>query len=237
MLKIAVCDDEEIFVDDVVKLLEEYKKKEDSDIIFKTYCNGFNLLDDVEEFNLILLDVEMPDINGFGVAKEIRRRKVDCEIVFLTSVKEMGYKGFEVKAKDYLIKPVKYSVLSEIITKEIEDNKKKSSEMIIFNINGSKLKSIKISDLSYIEAKGKKCIVKCTKEEFEIMEKLKDVRVKLEKYPVSNPHRSYLINSWKIRDYNIEEVVMKDGSIIPMSRLKYKEFRENYYEFLNDMKR
>ena len=106
--------------------------------------------------------------------------------------------------------------------------------MIIFNINGSKLKSIKISDLSYIEAKGKKCIVKCTKEEFEIMEKLKDVRVKLEKYPVSNPHRSYLINSWKIRDYNIEEVVMKDGSIIPMSRLK---FRENYYEFLNDMKR
>lgn len=235
MIKIAVCDDEKIFVNIVLEFLEQYKKEINSDVIVKDYSNGFDLLDDVEEFDLILLDVEMPKLDGFAVAKEIRLREVDCEIVFLTSSKERGYKGYEVRAKDYLIKPVKYSILSEIITKEIEDIKKKKSEIIIFSIDGSRLKAINISDLLYIEAKDRKCIVKCIKEEFEITEKLKDVRVKLEKYSISSSHRSYLINNWKIRDYNIEEVVMKDGSVIPMSRLKYKAFRENYYEFLSDM--
>lgn len=236
MIKIAVCDDEKIFVDHVMNFLEKIKKNISSDIIFKSYTSAFELLNNIEQFNLLFLDVEMPEMNGFDVAKEIRQRDVDCEIVFLTSSKELGYKGYEVRAKNYLIKPIKYNSLLDIISSEIEDTNKKKTDMVIFTIDGSKLKSVNISDIVFVEAKGRKCLVKCAQGEFDINERLKDVKEKLEKYTVLSPHRSYLINCWKINDYNISEVIMNDGCIIPMSRLKYKSFREDYYRFLNGMK-
>lgn len=236
MIKIAVCDDEEIFIDNVVEFLEVYKREFNSEVIIKSYNCGIQLLDEIEIFDLLLLDVEMPEMNGFEVAKEIRRRGVDCEIVFLTSAKEMGYKGFEVQAKDYLIKPIKYNVLTKVINSEIDAINKKKNETIVFTISAMKLKSVNFSELLYIESSGKKCLVKCETEEFTVIDKLKDIRVKLCDYPMSNPHRSYLINNWKIKDYNSKEVLLKDDSNIPLSRLKHKDFREHYFKFLSGVR-
>lgn len=235
MIRIAICDDEPLFVDKISALAERYKNEVNSSIVISKYTDGKNLVENIKNIDLLFLDVEMPNVDGFQVAKEIRKLELDCSICFLTSICEMGYRGYEFDAVDYIIKPVNYNRFCNVISSEIEKIKKKRSSIVIFQVKSKKLKQINITDLVYVEAKGRKCIVNCIDFEFLVGEKLKAIQKKLIKYDIFKPHRSYIINLWKVKDYDRRNITMDNESIIPISRRRYKKFREHYYNFLKNM--
>ncbi len=100
--KIAVCDDEQIFIDDVVAKLKE--QSEQCEIL--EYTSGEELLDSPLDFNIIFLDIEMAGINGINTAFLLRERKYDGMIIFLTSHTEFMPDAFKVKAFRFLDKPL-----------------------------------------------------------------------------------------------------------------------------------
>ena len=100
--KIAVCDDEQIFGDDVVKKLKE--QSEHCEI--SEYISGEELLNSSMEFDMIFLDIEMTGINGINAAFTLRERGYDGMIIFLTSHTEFMPDAFKVKAFRFLDKPL-----------------------------------------------------------------------------------------------------------------------------------
>lgn len=146
--KIAVCDDEQIFIDDVVaKLKEQSEQCEISE-----YTSGEELLDSPLDFNIIFLDIEMVGINGINTAFSLRERKYDGMIIFLTSHTEFMPDAFKVKAFRFLDKPLDDEKFNEAFTeakKEILN-----TEHILLSDRSGKKVYLKLTDIVYLEAYG-----------------------------------------------------------------------------------
>lgn len=76
-----------------------------------------------EDISVFLLDIQMKKINGIEVAKTLRKNGYEGDIIFLTSFREYVFKGYEVHALNYLLKPVDanplYLCLDEIAKKRL----------------------------------------------------------------------------------------------------------------------
>ena len=80
-LKIAVCDDEKIICEDIQKKLINIK----SDYLIDSFNTSNDILLNALKYDIIFLDIEMPEIDGLSIAKELRQRSYKGYIVFLTS--------------------------------------------------------------------------------------------------------------------------------------------------------
>ena len=108
VLKIAVCDDEQTYLDKTRAMLEQYAAEHDVEIAAEAISNPSALLDSIEageRHDIYLLDIYMPGVSGMSVATELRSRGVRSPIIFLTSSTEHAVEAFGVDATHYLLKP------------------------------------------------------------------------------------------------------------------------------------
>ena len=126
-MRVAICDDEKIQLSITKTSVENSYNS--LDLIVDTYTSGIELLNavDVVNYDLIILDIEMPGVNGIDTAKRLRKIEDKTAIVFLTSHVEYALEGYEVNALRYLTKPASTEKLSEIITYLLEQKKKDKS--------------------------------------------------------------------------------------------------------------
>ena len=108
MLKIAVCDDEQLYLDKTHAMLEQYAAEHDVEITAEAISNPSALLDSIEageRHDIYLLDIYMPGVSGMSVATDLRSKGVRSPIIFLTSSTEHAVEAFGVDATHYLLKP------------------------------------------------------------------------------------------------------------------------------------
>lgn len=152
MKKIAICDDNSIQVDMLEEILQEYILDRKEDAVVDKYCNGQELLTYVKQngfYDLYILDMIMPGINGLELASTLRALKDEGKIIFLTSTVEYAVSSYDVKAFYYMLKPLDvhkmYSVLDDAL-KEISSNEK----MLILKQGTTDIR-IKINDVVYVD--------------------------------------------------------------------------------------
>lgn len=112
MYNIVICDDENMFVSEIRKNLEQYAHTKGVDFRFQIYYDGKDLLDNYrDDFDLIFMDIKMEKVDGLKAAGEIRRCDKTVGLIFLTSIAEYVWKGYEFGAINYLLKPITYGSL------------------------------------------------------------------------------------------------------------------------------
>ena len=97
MLKIAVCDDNESFLETLKKIISESARDYFKDIKVQCFNNGQRLLYQHKRlfFDVIFLDIDMPEFTGFDVAEILRKQRRDCYIIFVTNHNELVYGSME----------------------------------------------------------------------------------------------------------------------------------------------
>ena len=233
MLRIAVCDDDSGFRKSVGEMLEHWEQKHE-----KVVCDFFDNGDDListhraQPFDIILLDVVMPMINGIETAREIRTEDKTTKIVFLTSSSEYAVESYTVKANNYLLKPVDEKALFVCLdefSSEIIKNSKKIMVKGVYTVH-----KILAEEIVYIEALNKHIVfnlVDGTK--IETTEPLHICEEKIaENKEFFKCHRSYIININHINAYTSKEVKMHSGRVIPISRSYQKAFESAYFSVL-----
>jgi two-component system response regulator LytT len=103
-LRTIVVDDEQLARDELCFLLGQLDGIE----IVAQAGNGLEALRVIEEYSpdLVMLDVQMPGLSGFEVARRLLRTAIEAQIVFVTAYDQHAIEAFEVNAVDYLLKPV-----------------------------------------------------------------------------------------------------------------------------------
>ncbi len=121
-MKIAICDDDIISRELISLLLKEYITEKELDISFSVYTYGDDLLDDTRKiggFDIYILDVMMPDMNGIELGLTLRNAGFDGKILYLTFSEDYAIDAFKAKAFNYIVKPVKkntfFSAMDEVI--------------------------------------------------------------------------------------------------------------------------
>lgn len=196
-----------------------------------------NLQADAEN-DIILLDIQMPNMSGMETAKELRRQGNDAVIIFLTGLEEPVFDAFEVEAFRYLVKPVSDDLLYAALDAAIEkvernsgqngtENKAKTDLFIIEN--GQHVR-VPISDIIYAEVFNRQIILHCTGGTHEYYGKMAELE-ELTGNTFYRSHRSYLLNLRYVTGYSGREITTKGGTVI-LSKKKYPEFVRIYMAYL-----
>ena len=85
----------------------------------KRFFNGQELLKYVESFDIVFLDIKMPEINGMELAKQMRENRRESIIVFVTSAEEYVFEAYDVEAFHFLLKPVNENKLKNVLKKAV----------------------------------------------------------------------------------------------------------------------
>lgn len=223
-MKIAICDDCSIileYMSEKIKIIFNNKKY---NIIIEKFNNGKDLIKALtnEYFDIIFLDIDMPNTSGFDVARKIQDSAVVIPIIFISNLEGSVYESLKFSPFRFIRK----SHFEEEIYNVIEDIMKTlvyPNENIIISLSNEKIR-LYPNRIIYIECNDKILKIISNSEIIEIRYKLKDIEIKLEKYGFIRIHKGYLVNSKYIYRINKSgEIILESGERLPVSKRRIKE--------------
>lgn len=155
-MKIAVCDDDSQELERISALIDTYKRESKVPLTYKTFRSATELISSMgsSDYDILLLDILMPGINGMQAAHEIRAFDAGVKIVFLTSSPEFAVESYAVKAYDYILKPVSKDKLFSILDAVIAEELKPLEGLTVKTQSG--ITRILFSRLAFVEIMNKK---------------------------------------------------------------------------------
>lgn len=215
--KIAICDDEPLHIDKIRSILLD----EETD----NYTKPANLLNAItagKRYDVLFLDIMMPEIDGISLARELRELDEDMLIVFITSKIEFMQTGYEVKAFRYLLKDQIDTGLPKI-WKDIEKELLDRADTYFTYEFERKTYRYPCRDILYLESNLRRIILHTNRDTAALYGKLDDLAIK---YPMFvRIHKSFLVNRRHIRSISAGMVVLSNGDVLPISR-KYADSLE-----------
>lgn len=222
MLNIVICDDEAVFCDLLQEKVTQILTAMQEPFTLQTYTKTADLQQANQRFDIIFLDIQMPVQNGLEFAKALRLQGNESAIVFISAFAEYVFDVFSLHAEDFLCKPIDdgklYAVLDRMIAKKKAEDKK-----CLFIQTNQWCKSIKLQSICYCEVINRILYVHTTKEVFQYYGKIADLGKQLDAR-FYQCHRSYFVNLDFVVTYTNGEIVLEDGTHIPVSRLRQKAF-------------
>lgn len=231
-MKIAICDDNRLFQEEMKHLLYEYFDKLSIEI--RLFSSGSQFLLAAQSqptpFDLVFMDIEMPGLDGLETSRILRKENHDLFLIFLSSHTELAFEGYEVNAFRFLTKPVN----QEKLWKALKDweNLRLSNERICLNL-GEHSQLLSWSDIYYIQSENVYVNVITAKQRILVRMKIKDLEKKMPKSMFFKPHRSFLVNLQHIHTFDSKKLRMVNGVEIPLSRTNAENFRNCMMNFLN----
>ena len=117
-IQIAICDDEASELNYVRTIVESWAQQSGHHINIETFASAEAFLFHYAEnkaYDILLLDIEMKEMNGIMLAKQIRAQNKTMQIIFVTGFADYMQQGYDVAALHYLMKPVSIEKLSEVL--------------------------------------------------------------------------------------------------------------------------
>lgn len=228
-MRIGICDDEK----DIRELLGRKLRVLYPTAELSFYSSGEELLSG-ELPEILLLDIQMPGINGMDTARELRKRNSKIVLIFVTAIKEYVFEAFDVEALHYLIKPVTDVKLKEVMDKAVlhfnnsMQYQETESRSLLIMVKGMHIK-VNIDDIIYAEVFNRKVIIHKMNEEIEYYGKMTDLE-KLAGEDFFRPHRAYLVNLKYVEKYDASNIYLTKGSVL-MSKQKFPEFVKRYLKY------
>jgi len=236
LIHIAICDDSKQERQILAALFKRYQELHATPLQIHIFQNGFSLLDAIDQgkrFDITILDILMPGENGIEIARNIRASGTDTEIIFLTSSPEYTVDSYEVKAQNYLLKPVteeKFFASIDSILAELDE--KDTASFIIYTTE-KQYSRIRVSSLVYGEVTHRTITLHLADQTMisAIMTFTEFLDI-LKAYPdFTYPHRSYAVNMNYIQYVTKSDIILTDGQKIPLSRNNYTKISEQFLNF------
>ncbi len=233
-MRIAVCDDRILELSRLSKLLHEYREKSKASFTYTTYSDGMTLLEDVRKggFDVLLLDVMMPLVNGMEIAHEVREFDAHIKIAFLTSSPEFAVESYSVEAFAYLLKPVTSDTLFPLLDKLVRVTQKPQDGLSVKFQNG--VANIPFFRLTHVEVMNRMLCFHLTDGSVrELVAPLSDYEdVLLQRPEFMRVHRAFIVNLWQIQELRSTDILTYTGSVVPVSRRLYAQVRKAYMDQL-----
>lgn len=242
-MKIAICDDEQRELEKTKALLERYSKEICQSFEILTFMSGTDLLANKEKFDIVFLDIEMPDKDGIELGKQLMTYQ-DTYFIYVTSYVDYWKQAFnEVHAFAFLEKPLTWEVLQEQMQEIEKDRCRKNANhkmtFEILTVDGAELKrkntEFILEDICYFEFVNRKIRLKQYEKEYFFAGKLGDIEKKCEPYGFVRCHSAYVVNIRHVSRIEKSEVCLANGERIPLAQRRSAEFRKKVNAFIHSI--
>lgn len=230
-MRIAVCDDNP-------KELERIKgcfcRIQGYDLV----CSYFDSTSTVMEilktenspYDLYILDIEMPGMNGLKLAKSIREKDSRALFVFLTSYTRYMKDVFDVVTFDFIEKPISDEKLLQILERAAT-YLNITSQHFSFGYRASRY-SLKYDRILYIEKKGRQALIHTFEDVYKTNMTLEEIWKQLNPKSFVHIHSSYIINLYYLDRKDNEIAIMRNGEKLHITKGYRRELAMRHYEFV-----
>lgn len=233
MLRIAVCDDEIIYLDKIKRLIQENLLNRVDTYEIETFMSGSDLCkEDLRQYQVFFLDINMSDMNGLETAKKIREVNEKALLVFITAYIDYAMEGYKFDALRYIIKDMMEDMIRECIETVLQRLKINDHKNVYNFLSGKQ--EIYTEQILYIESNRHRLTfyIYCRNGlvNYCLYDKLDNIQIQLESVDFLRIHKSYLVNMKYISDMIKYKVILKDGTELPIPRDRYAQIEKQYYE-------
>ncbi|MBR7058603.1 MAG: response regulator transcription factor [Stomatobaculum sp.] len=232
VVHVAIVEDEEIHQKTLKEYLERYAKENGTAFHIDVFPNPILLLENYKPvYDLIFMDIQMPDINGMETARRLRAVDQNVLLIFVTSLAQYAIEGYEVAAMDYILKPVQYFSFAMKLTKVIwRINADAGNAVKIANNSGSS--RLRLLDILYIEISGH-TITYHTLDGGSVSGTgtLSEVEERLQGKQFARCNSCYLVNLQYVGNVKGYRLLLKDGTELQISQPRKKGFMQAVQEY------
>ena len=218
--KIAICDDSAADREYVTDMVGRWAERNGHAIRLNKFDSAEGFLfhyAEESDYDILLLDIEMPGMDGVTMARKLRQDNDTVQIVFITGYSDYISEGYEVAALHYLMKPVKADKLCSVLDRAAE-KLKKNEKILTFDVGGEMIR-VPVYQIRYADVFGNYVTVHAQtdvtiKMTLGDLEKLLDERF----FRVG---RSAIINLALVSRVTKKEIVLSEGTVVPLPRGAY----------------
>lgn len=226
-MKIAMVEDDKLHRKQISEEVQAYFPELDEQCELRIFHSGLELLDSynvLQGYDLLLLDIVLPGIDGLTVARHIREIDEKALIVFLTHTIAYAVQGYSVRAPDYILKPINRISFRNMLD-HVRQILEQRAEHYITVSTGDGLLKLDISQIYYIETERHAVRLHYTKGSFHVNDTMKGIEAKLQNASFFRCNNCYLVNLAYVQQVK-KDVVIVAGHELAFSRTRYRAFME-----------
>ncbi len=221
MYRFAICDDSQKDIEYIEKLIREWNKQAGYQIRIDRFPSGEAFMfayEDDPGVDVLFLDIEMKDLSGIDLAQKLRDLGSRMQIVFVTGYMEYIAQGYDVEALHYLLKPVTQERLGQVLDRAVERIRIREHMLQLTLQNG--VVCLPVYEIRYLEVMRNYTTVYAS-EAYSVKRSLNDLEGELDEsfYRI---HRSFIVNLRFVHRVTRTEVILRDGTALPLSRKRYE---------------
>ena len=207
--------------------LQQYEKETGISIHTTSFQNGMDFISDYHPvWDLILLDIEMPLMNGIETARKIRQLDSDVLIIFVTCMTQYAIEGYSVRALDYVLKPVHYYSFASKMDQVMEILSTRQKKKLIIHARNEHIR-LAPEQLLYVEVQNHTL---CYHTQQKLLystgnQSLTRLAEELANCGFARCHQAFLVNLQYVVRYDKNNVWLPND-MIPMSRSYYQSFTQ-----------
>ena len=218
MFRIAICDDENRILEDLSRMVLELIP--DADV--SAFDEGRALIDGADKagYDVVLLDIDMPDLNGLEVAAFFQAADRKPLIIFVTSHDELVYDSLQLHPFGFVRKSYLDKELKKVLEDAVEEVSSRDKHFFFHTASGDI--KLQMDDILYFEAEGNYIKIKTGSDEFRFRETMQALEISLKSDGFIRVHKGFLVNQEAVKIINSDKLVLNDNTEIPFGR-SYQE--------------
>ncbi len=235
MLHVAVCDDERTALQELAEEVRRWAEAEGEACSVETFAsaNAFWFVwEERKDLEVLLLDIEMPGMDGMELARRLRQAGEPIGIIFVTGNPDFALEGYDLEAVSYVMKPVRRERLHAALSRARERMARRAA--VLLPLSGGELERLYIADICCLESDGHASIV-WKKDGTKLVSKMGIQQLEQELENCSDaffkPHRSYFINLAHVERIGKKDVRMGNQLLVPIARGKWEPLNQAYLRY------
>ena len=233
-MKIAICDDNENIIEELKDIIQEFFSVKNIPLELYCFCDGKELISTGEKFDLAIVDIEMPEVNGMEAAKYVQSENENAVIIIVTSHQEYLDDAMDINVYRYLPKPVEKDRFTRGLEGAVVRYMKVSLPIVIETEN--EIIKLCSGDIIYLVIDNRYVTVYTKKGEFRTKKSMNWWKAYLNPHIFTQCHKSFLVNLKYVTNFTKEEVTLTAGGknySCHCSRRFYLKFKEAFFSFLS----
>ena len=235
MLHVAVCDDERTALQELAEEVRRWAEAEGEACSVETFASAdafWFVWDERKDLEVLLLDIEMPGMDGMELARRLRQAGEPIGIIFVTGNPDFALEGYDLEAVSYVMKPVRRERLHAALSRARERMARRAA--VLLPLSGGELERLYIADICCLESDGHASIV-WKKDGTKLVSKMGTQQLEQELENCSDaffkPHRSYFINLAHVERIGKKDVRMGNQLLVPIARGKWEPLNQAYLRY------
>ena len=220
--RIAVVEDDTVQLARVSALIREGMKERGADCTVSAFVHPLQMQD--RFYDAFFLDISMPVMDGLAFTKLLRDCGYQCSIVFLSAMETSVFEALKVSPLRFVRKSRLEEDLPEALDALVQDLKQAADNRITLPVSGGKV-SLSVRDILYIRSDDKVQQVVTAGQTYEVHSTVQQIEQQLKGRGFLRIHRFYLVNMGAVRRVQGNDLVMDNGKVLPVSRIRSAQVR------------